>query len=224
MNHRNCLVAFLAVAGLAAPIASAETVDATNKFAWTENCGWLNWRDANGGTQGAVLHATYLSGFVWGENIGWINLGDGTPVNGVSYANINGTDFGVNRDAVTGELTGFAWGENVGWINFSGGALATPPEPAQVYPGNLRLFGYAWGENIGWVNLDDPTRFVMFVPSCPGDVNGDGMVGLADIAIITSNWTFTVPPAPVAADLDANGSIGLGDIAVVIGNWGAVCP
>ncbi len=60
-------------------------------------------------------------------------------------------------------------------------------------------------------------------PACPGDVNGDNTVGLADIAVLTMNWTLGVPPAPAAADLDGDGSIGLGDIAVVTMNWGAIC-
>jgi len=49
-------------------------VDATNKFAWTENTGWLNFRDANGGASGVRVGETFLAGFAWGENIGWINL------------------------------------------------------------------------------------------------------------------------------------------------------
>lgn len=59
---------------------------------------------------------------------------------------------------------------------------------------------------------------------CPGDANGDRMVGLADIAVITQNWARTVPPAPAGADQDRNGSVGLGDIAVVTSHWGTVCP
>jgi hypothetical protein len=61
-------------------------------------------------------------------------------------------------------------------------------------------------------------------PACPGDVDGNGTVGLSDIAIVTSNWTLTVPPAPAAADQDGNGSIGLGDIAIIVSNWSVVCP
>jgi hypothetical protein len=62
------------------------------------------------------------------------------------------------------------------------------------------------------------------VPACPGDADGDNMVGLSDIAVLISFWSSIVPPAPATLDLDGDGSIGLGDIAAVIGNWGASCP
>ncbi len=60
-------------------------------------------------------------------------------------------------------------------------------------------------------------------PACPGDVNGDRMVGLADVAEVTSCWA---QPAScnLAADLDLSGSIGLADLAVVVNNWAASCP
>src|SRR5205807_22239 len=71
----------LAAAALsfAAPGAFAQTnVTTTNKYAWSENCGFLNWRDAGSpvGAQGAFVGARVLFGFVWGENIGWVNLDD----------------------------------------------------------------------------------------------------------------------------------------------------
>ncbi len=116
--NRPAIVALLAAA--AGPAALAQQhIDAVNKYAWSENVGWLNFADAGSppGSQSVLIETSFLSGYVWGENIGWINMGDGTPTNGVSYANVNGTDFGVNLNTVTGHLTGYAWGENVGWIN-----------------------------------------------------------------------------------------------------------
>jgi len=153
-------------------------IDPANKFAWQENAGWTNWADANLGTQSVLIDSTYLSGFIWCENLGWVNTGDGTPTNGISYANVNGTDFGVNVDGL-GNLTGFAWGENVGWINFSGGALATPAQPARIDFGTSRLRGYAWCENLGWLNLDDATHFVgVIIGTCGSpDFDGDGDQG-----------------------------------------------
>jgi hypothetical protein len=165
-----------------AALAQNSNIDATNKFSWGENIGWMNWRDAGNPvtSQGAVVHVKYLSGFVWGENIGWINLGDGTPAGaGGQYANVNGTDFGVNRDPATGNLSGYAWGENIGWINFSGGAMATPAQPAKFDSVAHRFFGYAWGENVGWINLNDANagKFPGAIISCgPADVGSQGGV------------------------------------------------
>jgi len=62
---------------------------------------------------------------------------------------------------------------------------------------------------------------------CPGDVNGDGTVNGADLALILGNtWGSCQPPcAPSvsgnAFSLDLNGDYQLGgaDLAVVLGNW-----
>src|SRR5690606_25409874 len=133
--------------------------DPAHKFSWGENIGFMNWADANGGAQAVQVHPRFLSGFIWGENVGWINTGDGTPADGIAYANVNGTDFGVNV-AEDGELSGLAWGGTCGWINCSGGATATPPRPERIDFATNRLRGYAWGENVGWINLDDSIHYV----------------------------------------------------------------
>ena len=54
-------------------------IDPAHKFAWQENCGWLNWRHgAPMPGDGVRVTDTYLAGFVWAENVGWINLDDAT--------------------------------------------------------------------------------------------------------------------------------------------------
>ncbi|MGE3107744.1 MAG: hypothetical protein AB7G11_12160 [Phycisphaerales bacterium] len=163
---------------MSAPALAQSNVDPLHKFAWQENVGWLNFRDAGQppAAQGVRLHGSFFSGFAWGENIGYVNFGDGTPANGTAYANVNGTDFGVNRDVGTGALSGLAWGENIGWINFT---LPTLPAGQQPRLDAGRLRGYAWGENIGWVNLDDAARFVEF-NVCPCDFNSDGFLNSQD--------------------------------------------
>jgi hypothetical protein len=132
-------------------------IDPDHKFAWGENIGWTNWRDANGTADGVVVDAAFLFGFIWGENVGWVNVGDGTPADGLHYANVNGTDFGVNLDC-NSDLYGFAWGENIGWINFDTRSKA--PNQARYDDVAGRFRGFAWTENRGWINLDDATHFV----------------------------------------------------------------
>lgn len=65
--------------------------------------------------------------------------------------------------------------------------------------------------------------FWVVPPACPGDVNGDRMVGLADIAEITGCWAQPTSCNP-AADLDGNGFLGLGDLAQVTTHWADSCP
>jgi hypothetical protein len=196
-----CLPMCAALVSTAAPAMAQSNVTALHKFSWSENGGWMNWRDAGDplGAQGVRLHGSFLSGSAWGENIGFISFGDGTPANATSYANTTGADFGVNVSLNTGALTGFAWGENAGWINFSGGALATPPNPARYDVAAGRLRGFAWGENIGWINLDDGLSFVGFTP-CPSDFNRDGVISSQDFFDFLGAFFTASPTADVNHD------------------------
>ncbi|TVQ31870.1 MAG: hypothetical protein EA376_07735 [Phycisphaeraceae bacterium] len=63
------------------------------------------------------------------------------------------------------------------------------------------------------------------VQSIPGDLNGDGAVGSADLAILLGNWGMCPPePDPCPADLNGDGSVGSADLAILLGNWGATAP
>lgn len=53
-----------------------------------------------------------------------------------------------------------------------------------------------------------------------GDLDGDGVVGPADLAIILGNWGPCADPSDCPADLDGDGVVGPIDLAVVLGNWG----
>src|SRR5262249_35036270 len=61
------------------------------------------------------------------------------------------------------------------------------------------------------------------IAECAGDANFDGAVGLADIALIVTNWG-RVAPAGRFGDLSLDNIVGLSDLAVVIANWDASCP
>ncbi len=171
---RNLIV--LAGSLAVAPALLAQSnVAAMAKLCYAENTGWINWRDAGSplASQGVRINGgnTFLAGFAWSENAGYINMGDGTPANGLVYANpTSGTvigvpDFGVNINP-DGSLSGFAWGENIGWINFGVTTLPTNQRARVQTDGKLR--GYAWGENVGWINLDttEQGKYVSFGGSC----------------------------------------------------------
>jgi hypothetical protein len=51
----------------------------------------------------------------------------------------------------------------------------------------------------------------------PADLNNDGSVNAADLALLLNQWNA---PAPNSADLDGNGVVGGGDLAVLLGSWG----
>lgn len=149
-------VALLAAAACAA---AQSNVSDTHKYAWQENTGWTNWRDAGSpaGDQGVTIHPSYLTGSIWFENTGWLSVGK-HPLNGtLHYPNLTGADAGVNILA-GGDLAGFAWGENVGWVIFDTGSLGE--KRARFDHSSCRFRGYAWGENIGWLNLDDASQYI----------------------------------------------------------------
>jgi hypothetical protein len=52
--------------------AFAGTISSTDKYAWSENTGWLNFAPSTGGV---TVNPGYLAGYAWQQNIGWIKLG-----------------------------------------------------------------------------------------------------------------------------------------------------
>jgi hypothetical protein len=163
MNTRTINRIALLTFALALPALAQSDITPAHKMSWSENCGWMNWRDsgATPGGQGIRVQGTFLSGFVWAENIGYINLGDGTPANGTVYANATGADFGVNVGVGTGNLSGLAWGENVGWINFAGGSIAGGNATAAKFDSGARRFrGYAWARtSAGSISITESTSW-----------------------------------------------------------------
>ena len=100
----------LTAAGLAlsSSVHAQSDIDPTNKYSWEENCGWMNWRDANNALQGVRDRGTYLSGMAWGENVGWVNFGGGALASPAQPARF---------DSIANRFRGYAWAENIGWIN-----------------------------------------------------------------------------------------------------------
>jgi hypothetical protein len=57
------------------------------------------------------------------------------------------------------------------------------------------------------------------VLGCPGDLNGDGVVGGLDLAGVLSRWGFGGP-----ADLNGDGVVGGQDLSIVLARWGPCSP
>jgi hypothetical protein len=53
-----------------------------------------------------------------------------------------------------------------------------------------------------------------------GDLNGDGIVGPADLAILLGSWGPCPQEGDCPADLDSDGVVGAADLAILLGNWG----
>ncbi len=57
----------------------------------------------------------------------------------------------------------------------------------------------------------------MSVDVVVGDLDGDGTVGAADLAILLGSWG---PCGGCPADLNGDDTVGPADLAMLLGNWG----
>ena len=64
--------------------------------------------------------------------------------------------------------------------------------------------------------------YVVFSPVVPGDLDGDGSVGILDFLQLLASWGSCPQPCPPScpADLDGDCQVGIVDFLVLLGNWG----
>jgi hypothetical protein len=154
---------------LAGPLVSlwpATTINAIDRYAWSANGGWMDWRgDTN---NGAVIGEYICSGNIWSANFGWIRIGSGAPANGVRYQNNSAADWGVNHDGL-GNLRGYAYGANIGWVNFEN----TGAPMVDLASG--KLSGSVYSANCGWLSLSNAFAFVQTDSFWPGPLAPNGL-------------------------------------------------
>lgn len=72
-----------------------------------------------------------------------------------------------------------------------------------------------------WIATFEPE--LTWVPyegvTCPGDVNADGSVDLADLNLVLANFGQTTPDG----DADNSGGVDLADLNIVLGAFGTIC-
>lgn len=57
-------------------------------------------------------------------------------------------------------------------------------------------------------------------PPLPGDLNGDGQVGVQDLLILLSGWGNCSADELCVADLNGDGAVGVVDLLILLSNWG----
>lgn len=72
-----------------------------------------------------------------------------------------------------------------------------------------------WTATLGEVINTGIDDVLVGAPLCPADLDGDGLVGPADLAILLGAWEGSG-----LGDLDGSGSIGAADLAILLGAWG----
>ena len=148
--------------------ASAQsTISPAANHAHAANAGWLDFRPSP--EAGVRVAGTCLSGHAYAANFGWIVLGDGSPVNGHTYANNSATDCGVNLGE-DGGLSGYAWSGNIGWIAFE----QTQGKPRLDFATG-KISGHAYAPNLGWIALDTTFSDLSTLSIVRPDSDSDGI-------------------------------------------------
>jgi hypothetical protein len=133
---------------------------------------------------------------------------------GVSYLVYapGGGSFTLDLSAATQSL-------DVEWFNRANG---TATSSGTVSGGGVQTFTPPFG--------GDAVLFVFDPDAAPppppppgntvGDLDGNGVVNLADLLILVNAWgTCPTPPDPCIADLSGNGTVGLEDLLILLNHW-----
>lgn len=88
---------------------------------------------------------------------------------------------------------------------------------SNVFAGNLRLWRLGGAAEPALVPFE--VDILPLSDPCPVDLNGDGSVGSADLAVLLGSWGNALSQA----DLDGSGEVGASDLAILLGSWGP-CP
>jgi hypothetical protein len=73
--------------------------------------------------------------------------------------------------------------------------------------------------------LDDAGRSRAFIVElCPTDADGDGLIGLSDLAILLAHFGVSDGASVENGDTDADGDVDLTDLASLLSHFGESCP
>lgn len=71
------------------------------------------------------------------------------------------------------------------------------------------------GEASSWTSYALRIYGTAIAADCPGDLNNDGEVSLADLAVMFANWGNSGP-----GDIDGSGTVDVADLGILFGAWG----
>ncbi|SRR6266481_2096809 len=135
-----------------AAVKAATNIDATNKWAWNDVSGWMDFNITNT----VNVTNTGLQGYA-SSSIGDISLDCNTTSHVPSNICTASTTYQVFNDG-SGFLSGWGWNDVVGWISFCGGQSTSTCPGSTSYrviidgaTGNFS--GWAWNDAIGWITV-----------------------------------------------------------------------
>ncbi|MEE8153531.1 MAG: hypothetical protein V3T53_01075 [Phycisphaerales bacterium] len=189
---------------------------------WTGN--GVNLLNGGGALDG--LKFGDFAGFSTVEYDSWVTVG-ATGIAG------NATDYSpgfIGSDGVTAAIVGNSFDDTDDGLVFNSNPKNPWFGPEVVMAQFTLAEGYGFHLE-GVVVWDDAeaggffvTPFVVgrFVPPpCPGDLDGSGSVGAADLLSLLVSWGPCKGCCP--ADFDDDGNVGASDLLALLANWG-LCP
>ena len=90
------------------------------------------------------------------------------------------------------------------------GGTVGQPDAGRLSGGSYELVGGFWNATIS-------------IP-CPGDVNGNRDVDLADLSTVLAHFGAPSGQALATGDLDGDGDVDLTDLSILLANFGSSCP
>ncbi len=125
-------------------------------------------------------------------------------IDGKRFQTIMGTDFqGLTTDLYLGNRAGLNR-DLTGWID------------------DLQIYNWALAPEQVVELFENPGETIDPFVALEGDLNGDGLVGSADLDIVRGNWGQSVPPGDLGrGDANGDGLVNSTDLDVIRANWGA---
>jgi hypothetical protein len=102
-----------------------------------------------------------------------------------------------------------------GVLNSTGGSFQVAGTVGQADAGVLIGSGYTLAGGF-WPGVG--------AGACEGDFDGDGTVGLSDLATLLASYGQPGPWAYSDGDLDGDGDVDLNDLAALLAFYGTICP
>ncbi|MBI2623601.1 MAG: hypothetical protein HYW65_03440 [Candidatus Liptonbacteria bacterium] len=150
-----CAAALVIVVGGVHVVVAATDINSTNRYAWNDLIGWLDFYAENT----VKVNSQNLRGYAT-STVGDVSLDCHTTRSGNICAQ---SDYQILNDGI-GNLNGFAWNDQYGWISFCGtqnaqAATTNCPLTSSTYEvlidANDGLFsGYAWNDTAGWISFN----------------------------------------------------------------------
>jgi|GEM_PF-5218986 len=161
--------------------------------------------DFPGGDPGSTLIGSYPVGGLLGDGLHTVTFTVGSPI--------------TLPENIWMEVV-FTDSPDAGLVLHNPPTIGASDDLFYVNGDSIYVLGYPYVANFGFsVSLveDEPP------PPCPGDFNGDGEVGLSDLAILLANYGTPSGALYEDGDFDEDGDVDLSDLAGLLGYYGETC-